>query len=268
VAAGVLLAAGVPLATVRTLVGLVLSPLWFLLVFAALTASTPLVVRLHPGWPLVVVAGVDVARLVLGGPDWLGWLNLLAGWLVPYCLGAAWARDRLRSRETGWALLLGGAVATALLVRWAGYPAAMVGVPGEGFSNLNPPSLAAVAFGLAQCGGALLLVEPLRRMLRRPAAWAGVALVNLSAMTIFLWHQTAMTAVTTLGLLVGRPLPGLHTAPAGVGWAVARLAWLPLFASALLVCWAAFHRHERGTRKAGRSRGGRPTTQVTAGRGA
>ncbi|MGW0436404.1 acyltransferase family protein [Micromonospora sp. NPDC003197] len=248
VAAGALLATGVPLATVRTLVGLVLSPLWFLLVFAALTALTPLVVRLHPGWPLVVVASVDVARLVLGGPDWLGWINLLAGWLVPYCLGAAWARDRLRSRVTGWALLLGGAAATAVLVRWAGYPAAMVGVPGEGFSNLNPPSLAAVTFGLAQCGAALLLIDPLRRMLRRPAAWAGVALVNLSAMTIFLWHQTAMTAVTTLGLLAGWPLPGLHTVPDGVGWVVARLAWLPLFAVALLVCWAAFHRHERGTR--------------------
>jgi hypothetical protein len=29
--------------------------------------------------------------------------------------------------------------------------------------------------------------------MRRPLAWAGIALVNLSAMTLFLWHQTAFT---------------------------------------------------------------------------
>lgn len=34
-------------ATVRTLVKLALSPMWFLLVFAALTAATPLLTRLH-----------------------------------------------------------------------------------------------------------------------------------------------------------------------------------------------------------------------------
>lgn len=64
-------------------------------------------------------------------------------------------------------------------------------------------------------------------------------------MTIFLWHQTAMIAVTATGLLAGGPLPGLHTAPDGPGWVLARLAWLPAFALALLVCWAAFHAHER-----------------------
>ena len=36
-------------------------------------------------------------------------------------------------------------------------------------------------------------------------------------MTIFLWHQTAMMAVTATGLLAGR-LPGLHTVPDDLGW--------------------------------------------------
>jgi peptidoglycan/LPS O-acetylase OafA/YrhL len=53
--------------TVRTLVKLALSPMWFLLVFAALTAATPLVARLHPLWPLAVVLHVDVLRFGLGG---------------------------------------------------------------------------------------------------------------------------------------------------------------------------------------------------------
>ncbi|MFJ8360371.1 acyltransferase [Streptomyces sp. NPDC093984] len=245
VAACGLLATGADAGTVHTLVKLALSPLWFLVVFAALTAATPLLTRLNPLWPLAVVLHVDLVRFGLGGPSWLGWVNLPAGWLVPYTLGAAWTRGELESRRAGRVLLAGGAAATAVLVAWAGYPASMVGVPGEPVSNLNPPTLAAVTFGLAQCGLALLLRERLRRAMRRPLAWAAVALVNLSAMTIFLWHQTALMATTATGLLAGR-LPGLHTTPGDLTWVAARLAWLPVFALALTVCWAAFRAGEQG----------------------
>ncbi|GAA2452288.1 acyltransferase [Streptomyces glaucus] len=232
-------------ATTRTLVKLALSPLWFLLVFAALTAATPLLARLHPLWPLAVVLHVDLLRFGLGGPAWLGWANLAAGWLVPYTLGAAWTRGELDGPRAGRLLLVGGTAAAAALVVWAGYPASMVGVPGAGVSNLDPPTLAAVAFGVAQCGLALLLRERLRRAMRRPVAWAAVALVNLRAMTVFLWHQTALMAATATGLLAGR-LPGLHTRPDGLDWVAARLAWLPVFAAVLAVCLAAFHSWERG----------------------
>ncbi|MFB9351894.1 acyltransferase [Streptomyces heliomycini] len=261
----VLLVSGAEYATVRTLVKLALSPLWFLLVFAALTAATPLVARLHPLWPLAVVLHVDLLRFGLGAPDALGWLNLAAGWLVPYALGAAWTRGDLERRRSGWILLLSGTAATAALVAWAGYPASMVGVPGAGVSNLNPPTLAAVTFGLAQCGLALLLRDRLRTAMRRPVAWAAVALVNLSVMTVFLWHQTALMATTATGLLAGR-LPGLHTAPDGLGWVAARLVWLPVFVLALAVCRSAFRSWERGGggRRHGRSRvvrTHRPTTE-------
>lgn len=228
--------------TSRTVLKLVASPLWFLVVFAALTAATPLVRRLHPGWPLVVVAAVDAARFGLGAPQWLGWVNLAAGWLVPFCLGAAWSRGRFRSRAAGWSLLGFGITATLALTHWFGYPVSMVGVPGEGLSNLNPPTLAAVTFGIAQCGAALLLLPALRRAMRGRRAWPVVAVVNLSAMTIFLWHQTSLIAVT---LLPGRALPGLGTAPDGASWLAGRMLWLPVFATALLVCWLAFHRIER-----------------------
>ncbi|WP_405406580.1 acyltransferase [Streptomyces sp. NBC_01104] len=263
VAAVAMLAAGVDERTVRALFKLVWAPLWFLLVFAALTAMTPLVAKLHPLWPLAVVLHIDVIRFGLGGPDRLSSVNVVAGWLVPYCLGAAWSRGGLRSRATLWAMLLGGAVAAAGLILWAGYPAFMVGVPGEKISNLDPPNLAAVTFGIAQCGAALLLLGPLRRVLERPAAWAAVAAVNLCAMTVFLWHQTAMMLVTAIGAPAGEPLPGLHTVPDGGGWVLARLAWLPAFALALAVCVAAFHTYERGrparTRRSGRIvREGRP----------
>ncbi|MFH9711427.1 acyltransferase [Streptomyces luteogriseus] len=244
VAALALLLSGAEFGTVRTLVKLALSPLWFLLVFAGLTAATPLLTRLNPLWPLAVVLHVDLLRFGLGGPSWLGWVNVAAAWAVPYTLGAAWTRGELERRRSGWVLLGAGAAATAVLVAWAGYPASMVGVPGEGMSNLDPPSLAVVTFGLAQCGLALLLRERLRHTLRRPVAWVTVALVNLSAMTVFLWHQTALMATTATGLLAGR-LPGLHTPPDGLGWVGVRLLWLPVFALALAVCWAAFRSFER-----------------------
>ncbi|WP_216870056.1 acyltransferase family protein, partial [Streptomyces brasiliscabiei] len=260
-----LLATGTRMETVHTLLKLALSPLWFLLVFAALTAATPLLTRLNPLWPLAVVLHVDLVRFGLGGPQAVGWLNLAAGWLVPYTLGAAWTRGELERPRAGWTLLLSGTAATAGLILWAGYPASMVGVPGAPVSNLNPPTLAAVTFGLAQCGLALLLRDPLRRTLRRrPAAWAAVAMVNLSAMTVFLWHQTAMMATTATGLAAGR-LPGLHTLPDDLTWVAARLAWLPVFTLVLLLCRSAFHGYEnrrpRGTSRTTRPRStSSPTT--------
>ncbi|MEU3490742.1 acyltransferase family protein [Streptomyces massasporeus] len=267
VAALALLLSGTEFGTVRTLVKLALAPLWFLLVFAGLTAATPLLTRLNPLWPLAVVLHVDLLRFGLGGPSWLGWVNVAAAWAVPYTLGAAWTRGELERRRAGWILLGAGAAATAALVAWAGYPAAMVGVPGGGMSNLDPPSLAVVTFGLAQCGLALLLRERLRHATRRPVAWAAVALVNLSAMTVFLWHQTALMATTATGLLAGR-LPGLHTPPDGLGWVGVRLLWLPVFALALAVCWSAFRTFERGGGGRGRRsrvvRAHRPSTRGTA----
>jgi acyltransferase-like protein len=280
----VLLLGWIPLAAALSLAGfdpgtlerlgrLVLSPLWFLLVYAVLTALAPAVVALCDrlgGYgvaiPIATTALVDLGRFVLGGPAWLGWINVLAGWLVPFYLGVAWATGALAARRDGPAaqrdrgrraveapgidrriaagLFAGGAVATVALVRYAGYPASMVGVPGAAISNLNPPTLAAVAFGITQVGLALLLRDRLARWTRRPRAWTGVALVNLSAMTLFLWHQTAMMLVTVAGLRLG-VLPGLQTAPDHPAWIVDRLLWLPIFAFVLAGCLALFHRFER-----------------------
>ena len=244
--------AGVPATTVRTLLFLVISPLWFLGVYAGLTALTPAalwLVRRFGAWaavfPAAVVAVTDLVRFGLSGPAWVGWVNVAAGWLVPYLLGLAWARGSLRGRRAPALMLAGGAAATAALIAWAGYPASMVGVNGAHISNLNPPTLAAVSFGIAQCGLALLLRDRLARLMRRPLAWAGIALVNLSAMTLFLWHQTAFVTVTSLGLLAGR-VPGLLTAPTNGLWVAERLAWLPVFAITLSGLWLAFRRAERG----------------------
>jgi peptidoglycan/LPS O-acetylase OafA/YrhL len=242
---------GVPGPALRTVLTLVLDPLWFLGVFVVLTALTPLALALvrrlgilAAAIPVAVVAAADAVRFDLGGPSWAGWINVVAGWLVPYLLGIAWARGAFPGRRGPAFLLAGGAAATAALVLWAGYPASMVGVNGAAISNLNPPTLAAVTFGIAQVGLALLLREPLAALMRRPLAWAAVATANLSAMTLFLWHQTAFLAVTMAGLLAGR-LPGLHTAPVRPEWIAERIAWLPVFAIALAAAWLVFRRAER-----------------------
>jgi hypothetical protein len=257
---------GVAKPTLHTMATLVLDPLWFLAVYAGLTALTPLAVALVRRFgacaallPLAVVAAVDAVRFGLGRPAYAGWINVAAGWLVPYLLGIAWARGAFARRLLPALMLAGGVAATAALVLWAGYPASMVGVNGARISNLNPPTLAVVTFGIAQVGLALLLRQPLARLMRRPAAWAAVAMANLSAMTLFLWHQTAFLAVTTAGLLIGR-LPGLHTAPAGAAWVAERVAWLPVFAAALTILLIVFRRAERAPRQAapgGRRREGR-----------
>lgn len=265
--------------TERTVLTLVLDPLWFLGVFAVLTALTPLAVALVRRLgacaacvPAAVVAAVDLLRFGLGGPAWVGWINVAAGWMVPYLLGIAWARGSFRGWRVPALMLAGGAAATAALVVWAGYPASMVGVNGQAISNLNPPTLAAVTFGIAQAGLALLLREPLARWMRRPLAWAAIATVNLSAMTLYLWHQTAFLAVTMTGQAIGR-LPGLLTAPSSTLWIAERLAWLPAFAAALAVLWLVFHRAERpqvpaargsgrGGKMAGRERGSPRSLEV------
>jgi hypothetical protein len=259
-AAGLYLA-GVPGSTLRILLALAGDPLWFLGVFAGLTALTPVAVALVRRLgacaaliPFLAVAGVDAVRFALGGPAWVGWLNVAAGWMVPYLLGIAWARGAFTGRKEPALMLAGGVAATAALVLWAGYPASMVGVNGAKISNLNPPTLAVVTFGIAQVGLALLVRERLARWMRRPVAWAAVATANLSAMTLFLWHQTAFLAVTMAGLLAGG-LPGLHTAPTTLAWVAERLAWLPAFAAALALLWIVFRRAER----APRSRRHRPT---------
>ena len=251
--------AGVSGSTLHTVLTLVLDPLWFLGVYAGLTALTPVAVTLVRRLgaaaaliPLAVVAAVDAVRLGLGGPSWVGWINVVAGWLVPYLLGIAWARGAFASRKLPALMLAGGVAATIALIVWAGYPASMVGVNGARISNLNPPSLAVVTFGIAQVGLALLLRGPLARLMRRPVAWAAVAMANLSAMTLFLWHQTAFLAVTAAGLLVGR-LPGLHTAPTSAVWVAERIAWLPVFAMALAVLVTVFRRAERAPRQQDRA---------------
>ncbi|MGW1931901.1 acyltransferase family protein [Streptomyces sp. NPDC001919] len=233
----------VPVDTLRTASTLVIQPLWFVGVYTVVTALTPLCVRasrrlgVWAAAPLLgSVALVDFLRYgpyADAVPSWLSLLNILPGWLFAYQLGVSWGEGRVTRRHAR-ALLAGGAVLFSVLLLVFGYPASMVGVPGEARTNSHPPSLLVLALAAAQSGAAILLRDRLGRLLRRPALWAPVVVVNLSAMTILCWHQTAMLAAAVPAAYLGE-VPGLVGAPDSVGWILARLAWMPVFAGLLVL---------------------------------
>ncbi|MEE1738588.1 acyltransferase [Streptomyces sp. BE147] len=258
----VLYALGVPGDTLRTGSTLVIQPLWFVGVYTVVTALTPLCIRVARrmgGWaavPLLAsVAVVDFLRygpLADSVPSWLSLLNILPGWLFAYQLGVSWGEGRI-GRRGARILLVGGGVLFAALLLAFHYPASMVGVPGEARTNSHPPSLLVLALAAAQSGAAILLRDRIGRLLRRPLLWAPVVVINLSAMTILCWHQTAMLAAAVPASFAGA-VPGLTTGPDTIGWVLARLAWMPLFAG-LLVLIARYARRfeepwQAGTRAA------------------
>ncbi|MFI6283271.1 acyltransferase [Streptomyces sp. NPDC051018] len=253
----VLYALGVPGTTLRTGSTLVIQPLWFVGVYTVVTALTPWCVRaarrlgVWAAAPLLgSVALVDLLRYGPAAdamPSWLSVLNILPGWLFAYQLGVSWGESRLAHggpeavpararlwRRYGFALLIGGTALFALLLAVFDYPASMVGVPGEARTNSHPPSLLVLALAAAQSGAAILLRDRLAKLLARPVLWAPVVVINLSAMTILCWHQTAMLAAAVPASFAGA-VPGLTTAPDTLGWVAARVAWLPLFAGLLVL---------------------------------
>ncbi|MBM0235185.1 acyltransferase [Micromonospora sp. STR1_7] len=278
VGAAVLLAAtvaGTPDDTLAVALRLAVSPLWFLLPLVFLVAMTGPLRAAVRRWGLarcivpavVVVAGADLAVRLLPDGAVVPPVTVLVAWAVPYLLGMAHGDGRLAGRRAAGVLVVGGATALAGLLA-LGYPVSAVGVPGAGVSNLNPPSLFAVALAITQVGLGLLARPALERLVARPLPGRAVGEANRNAVRIYLWHQPILVAVTALTARGGVVLPGLHTAPDGTGWVLARCCWLPLLATVLVTLVRAGR--GRGT---GRQPGGggiadgsaecvRPTPQV------
>jgi hypothetical protein len=211
---------------VRSAGAMLMQPLWFLAVYLWLVAATPWTWRLYRrfgGWAFLVLLAVavaaDIGRVGLDIPA-AGYVNVVVIWLIVYLVGHAFARGALRP-AVARAMLAGGLA--ALVVATAGpYPARMVGVPGDRLSNMNPPTLAVLALGVAQIGALVLLRPWLSRWLEGRRPWAAVVWLNLSIMTLYLWHQFAMVLATRLLLAAGVPQP-----PTGApGWWAMRLVWV------------------------------------------
>lgn len=142
------------------------------------------------------------------------------------------------------ALLAGGGLAaTVLLLAVGPYPVSLIGMPGDAMSNLAPPTAPVVGFAVAQVAGALLLRDVVGRWAGRSrlVRWAGAR-----SMGLYLWHLTAMFAVSGVVLLgVGVPLPEPWT----WDWWASRAGYAGAAAGVLVALVALTDRLARGRRR-------------------
>ncbi len=230
--------AGANVRLLHTAARLVAMPLWFLAVYAGVVAMTPVMLALHDRYGLRVVGGLAGAALVVDTLAWhaglplIGWANFAFVWLCAHQLGFVW-RDQLatgaRRGANGWFLVVGGLVTLAVLTQVGGYPRSMVGGPGAR-SNNTPPSLALVALAVVQLGIVMLARPALHRWLRRPRVWRNVVAANGAAMTLFLWHLTAL-CLASIGFLATGWFP--QPPVASLAWWLLRPAWLMALAAFL-----------------------------------
>lgn len=214
-------------AGVAELGGLLYQPLWFLGAYLWVVALVPLTLAAHRRYGTLVLAGL-LALVVLGdlgryggGLELVGYLNVLWVWLLMHQLGY-WYADAAITRRAAAGMALGGLVVAGLLVATPTYPGTMVGITGVSVGNMHPPNLAVTALGIGQIGVCLLLRPLLVGWLRRPRVWAAVIAVNLTVITIYLWHQAALILAARVVLPLGLPDP----APGSVPWWGVHLAWL------------------------------------------
>ena len=227
-------------------------PLWFLLVYVAVIAATPVMLALHRRGGIVVVTGLvtsvvlaDVARFA-GDVPAAGWANLALVWLLVHQLGFFYADGSLvaAGARTHMSMAVAGLGALIALTNVGVYPRSMVGTDVERLSNMNPPTLCIVALAFWLIGLAMLLRGPVNRWLGQRRPWMAVIAANSVIMTVFLWHLTAYL-VTILAL---HPLGLGHPTDSTASWWLQRPVWLIVPALPLAAFVAVFGRFERGGR--------------------
>jgi peptidoglycan/LPS O-acetylase OafA/YrhL len=215
----------------RQAASLAVIPLWFLAIYVLDIALSPTLVRCWNRWQgrfvgalVSVVVVLDVLRVA--GFSVAELPNVLIGWSCFQVMGIAWHAGWLTPARRLVVGIAGGVVAVAA-VGFGPWPVSMVQVPGMEFSNTWPPSLALIAFGMAQCMVAVSLAPRLDRRLAASTTLTKAVVVGGScSMSVYLWHLSAFA----LAGAIAWPLGLLSSAPAGSSAAL--LAKLPLMAMA------------------------------------
>ncbi|MDQ1392161.1 MAG: hypothetical protein QOF30_1138, partial [Acidimicrobiaceae bacterium] len=243
---GLLRLASIPIPHLTAGVMLLLSPLWFLAIYVGLVLLAPLFIRLHRAsgaWGLLALAAgailVDLLRFH-GHVAHIEWLNMVLVWGFAHQLGFFWSRLIGAPRRVAWALLLAGLAGLAALTTIGTYPHSMVGVPGEAFSNMGPPTVCILALTVLQVGVVLLVRPQATAWLERPrpqrfTAWAGAR-----SMTVYLWHFPAFAAAYGLVVVTGISVPQRASA----GWWLQRPLWVALPAAITFLFLRGFRRFE------------------------
>jgi hypothetical protein len=111
-----------------------------------------------------------------------------------------------------------------------------------GAGNTNPPSVALLAFALAQSGLALAAEPAGTRLLQRPGLWRWVRRLNATVMTLYLWQFVPVIIVAIIcypaGLL---PQPAIGSAQ----WWALRPVWFALLTVVLAALTVLVMRAER-----------------------
>ncbi len=228
-----------------------LIPVWFLAVYILVSLVVPVSYAVWERlglWSVAALAALAVLIDLLGigfGQGWLRWANYAAVWLCVHQLGYWWWRGDFDRRGVAGLFAL-GAFWLWVLVGPAGYPLAMVSVPGEVFSNTRPPTTAMLALGAVQISVLVFLAKPVNAWLQRETAWAAVIVAAQSIMTVYLWHLTVVIVVAGLSLALGGL--GLGIEPGTPGWWMARPLWVAVLIVGLLPLIAIFGRFESGSR--------------------
>ena len=217
---------------------LVLSPLWFLIVFLVLIALAPLAIRAHWRWGEVVLvwlvglaAVLDVLRFH-HKVGWAAWANFLVIWGLAHQFGFFYDRLVAAPRRIGWMFFWGGLFSMTALTNMGLYPRSVVGVPGDTFSNMGPPTLTIVGLILLQIGLVLLARDWVLERLTTSDRWRALfAWVNVHSLPLYLWHSTGMAIAIGLSwVLFGYAAPDQPTGE----WWLTRPLWL---AAAALSTW-------------------------------
>jgi hypothetical protein len=192
--------------------------LWFLGVYVLIVATTSLQVRVARGglWSVgvlvLLVAGVDVGRFH-GGGDAVASLNFFLVFFLAAVVGLV-VRDLEASRRRLLWLVAAGAVAVNLaLVALGPYPLSMVGLPGEEISNVGPPTLVLALHAVAMIAVIGALWPALDALCHRARAWHAACALGGVAMTLYLWHLTAL-----IGVIVTQHALGLDRPAVGDVW--------------------------------------------------
>lgn len=217
---------------------LVLSPLWFLAVYAVLVVLTPLAHWAHERFGelvLVVLAGsavlLDISRLRHGWAP-AAVLSWFVVWGFCHQVGFSYARILAAPRRFAHALVLGGGFALIGLTNMGAYPRSMVGVPGDPISNVGPPTACIVALCVLQVGLVVLVRDRALAIASRPLPSRVVGWVSANSMPLYLWHGLGMAmaygAVTVVGVEVPQETSATWWAQRPLWALLPALATLPL----------------------------------------
>jgi hypothetical protein len=244
---------------------LLTAPLWFLGVYLIMIGMAPKMLKIHRRFGRGALATmamgavvVDVLGIWMDVP-FIGALNYLFIWLFAHQLGFFYADGSLLrlGRKLYLAMAAGGLGGLVLLTQVADYSPNMV-FNVHGRSNTNPPTVCILVLTIWQVGLAMLLRDPVSKVLARRKPWAGVIALNGLMMTMFLWHMTAAVIIAAAVYPLGFPGPEAGTP---LWWAL-RPVWVAMLAGTLLVLVAVFGRYERGRpkRKAASAPASQPDT--------